>query len=154
MAAYPTSRRLVIRALAVIPAALTILVLVSPARPAAPPTSHHLTPAARAFRERVYAKEPCLARIIDVEDGDWDPTEDFGGGHGNTSESYGLPQGNPGSKMAFYSYTVGRHRPGDRTGPDWATSMVTQLAWMRNYAIGKFGSECGALSYRLAHGSY
>lgn len=102
----------------------------------------------------MYRREPCLAKIIDVEDPSWDPTVDYGGGHGNTTESYGLPQGNPGTKMARYAYTVGKHRPGDLTSSDWATNPLTQIAWMRNYAIGKYGSECGAWDYRRRNGSY
>lgn len=132
---------------------LTVFVLARPAWPAAPPTSHDLTPAAQAFRGRVYAKEPCLARIIDVEDPSWDPTISYGGGH-NLNDSYGLGQGNPGTKTARYSYTVGRHRAGDQVGPGWSTDRVQELAWMRNYSIGRYGSECGAWDWRRTHGSY
>lgn len=154
-AACPSTGRFPIKLLAVIPAALAILVLARPAWPEpAPPTSYPLTPAAKQFRARVYAKEPCLAKIVDVEDGWWDATVDHGGGHGNTAQSYGIPQAYPGTKLQVYTYTVGRHRAGDPTGPDWRTNAVLQLAWMRNYAIGKFGSECAALASRLANGSY
>jgi len=94
-----------------------------------------VAPGFRAYMERTH---PCLARIIDVEDPSWDPTVDFGGGHGNTSESYGIGQANPGTKMAPY-------------GRDWATNPWTQLRWMVAYAR-RYGSECGALAYRRAHG--
>ena len=106
------------------------------------------------LRELVYRTHPCLAQIIDWEHSGWDPTVDYGGGHGNTRESYGLPQGNPGSKMARYSYTNSGHKAGDPTGPDWATNPWTQLRWMINYSIGRYGSECLARDYRRAHGSY
>lgn len=109
----------------------------------APPSSYwrQMTPAARAFREQTYRTHPCLAAIVDLEDGLWDPTLDFGGGHGNTSQSYGLPQSTPGTKMAS-------------AGPDWRTSRATQLKWMRSYTIARFGSECAALAHRRAAGSY
>ncbi len=90
----------------------------------------------RALVERVH---PCLAGIIDVEDPSWDPTVDYGGGHGNVYESYGLGQANPGTKMASY-------------GADWRTNPWTQLRWMVAYADGRYGSECGALGFRRAHG--
>lgn len=110
---------------------------------AAPPSSYwrQMTPAARAFREQTWRTHPCLAAIVDLEDGLWDPTLDYGGGHGNTAQSYGLPQSNPGTKMAS-------------AGPDWRTSRRTQLRWMRSYSIERFGSECAALAHRRTHGSY
>lgn len=144
----------ILRCLTTLVATLSLFIFAPPALSnLAPPTAQKLTAAALAFRTRVYAREPCLARIIDVEDPTWDPTVSFGGGH-DINNSYGLGQGNPGTKTARFSYTVGRHRAGDPVGPGWATDRVQELAWMRNYAIGRYGSECGALEYRLAHGSY
>jgi len=107
----------------------------------APPTSYPLSADAAAFRNDTYHYHPCLARIIDLEDGMWDPTIDYGGGHGNTSEAYGLPQAYPGTKMAS-------------AGPDWQTSRETQLRWMHDYAVERFGSECGAWYSRSVNGSY
>lgn len=89
------------------------------------------------FRAYVERTHPCLAAIVDVE-GKWDPTVDYGGGHGNTSESYGIGQANPGTKMAPY-------------GRDWRTNPWTQLRWMIAYAQ-RYGSECGALAFREANG--
>lgn len=66
----------------------------------------------------------CLVHIIDHEDGTYDPTR-YGAG-----SSYGLPQANPGYKMA----SVGR---------DWATNPYTQIRWMKIY-VRKYGGECGA----------
>lgn len=117
--------------------ALTVAV----AAKAAPPTRYHLTPAQRHLRDQTYRTDPCLAAIVDVEDGTWDPTVDYGGGHGNTSESYGLGQANPGTKMSPY-------------GPRWRTDAATQLRWMRAYAVGRYGSACAARDYRMAHGSW
>lgn len=88
-----------------------------------------------------------------MEDPSWDPTISYGGRH-DINDSYGLGQGNPGTKTVRYTYTVGRHRAGDPVGPGWATDRGAELAWMRNYAIGRYGSECGAWEYRRAHGSY
>ncbi len=70
-----------------------------------------------------------------------DPTLDYGGGHGNTSEAYGIPQANPGTKMAS-------------AGPDWRTNPETQLKWMIGYARGRYGSLCGAAYSRRVHGTY
>lgn len=105
------------------------------------------------LRQLVYRTHPCLAAIIDVEDPSWDPTISYGGGH-NVNDSYGLGQANPGTKTARYSYTNSGHRAGELTGPNWRTSVWVQLRWASNYAIGRYGSECLALSYRRAHGSY
>lgn len=90
---------------------------------------------------------PCLARIIEGgngvvgENGAYDPTLDFGGGHGNTSEPYGIPQANPGYKMRS-------------AGADWATNPFTQLKWMVNYARVRYGGDCEALTYKINNGSY
>jgi hypothetical protein len=83
---------------------------------------------------------PCLAGIIAVENKGYDPTLDFGGGHGNTNEPYGIPQANPGRKMAS-------------AGRDWATNAWTQLRWMIGY-VQKYGGECAALRFRMSNGSY
>jgi hypothetical protein len=107
----------------------------------APPTSYPLSEEAAAFRNDTYHYHPCLARIIDLEDGMWDPTIDYGGGHGNVYEAYGLPQAYPGTKMSS-------------AGSDWQTSRETQLRWMHDYAVERFGSECGAWYSRSVHGSY
>jgi hypothetical protein len=92
--------------------------------------------ASKAFRRYVERTHPCLARIIGPESG-WDVTVDYGGQHGDTSESYGLGQANPGTKMAVY-------------GRDWATNPWTQLRWMLSYA-GRYGGECGAWAFWRAH---
>ncbi len=91
---------------------------------------------------RTYVKmhHPCLAGIIAVEDASYDPTLDLGGGHGNTSEPYGLGQANPGTKMQSF-------------GRDWATNVWTQLKWMISY-VQRYGGECQALAHRMANGSY
>lgn len=84
----------------------------------------------------------CLATIIDWETaGTWDPTIDFGGGHGNVHEAYGLPQANPGTKMAS-------------AGPDWRTDPRTQIEWMIGYTTERFGSPCAAFVARRDRGTY
>jgi len=107
----------------------------------APPSQYSLTSAAAQFREQTYRDHPCLAKIIDLENGLWDPTLDYGMGHGNVYEAYGLPQATPGTKMSS-------------AGADWRTSRTTQLRWMINYARVKFGSECGAWYSRSVRGNY
>lgn len=96
-----------------------------------------LTPA--QLRAATYKTDPCLAHIVDRENGRWDPTIDFGGGHGNVYESYGLVQANPGTKMAS-------------AGADWRTNGVTQLRWGRTYMIARYGSTCGAWAFWQGHG--
>lgn len=104
------------------------------------------------LRAETMRNDPCLVAIVDAEDPPWEPTRDFGGGHGDTSESYGLPQANPGTRLARYAYTVGAHRAGDLTAPDWRTNGRVQLAWAVNYAVGRYGSTCAALWARQRKG--
>ena len=92
------------------------------------------------LRTLVYRSHPCLAHIIDHEDGRWDPTISFGGGH-NPNDSYGLGQANPGTKMAAF-------------GPDWRTNPWTQLRWMRAYAVARYGSECAAWAFWQRNGEW
>ena len=94
-----------------------------------------------SIREYVMQNHPCLHGIIEVENRTYDPTLDYGGGHGNVYEPYGIPQANPGTKMAS-------------AGPDWRTNPWTQLRWMIGYVVGRYGGECQALAYRRAHGYY
>lgn len=83
----------------------------------------------------------CLMSIVRVENARMDPTLDYGGGHGNVYEAYGIPQANPGTKMAS-------------AGPDWRTNPRTQLRWMIGYARARFGSMCGAAYHRRVNGWY
>jgi hypothetical protein len=55
-----------------------------------------------------------------------------------TSDAHGIPQALPGSKM----------------GPGWWSNVFVQIRWGLGYVAGKFGNPCGALSVRLAQGSY
>lgn len=57
------------------------------------------------------------------------------------SGAYGLPQALPGNKMASH-------------GADWATNPYTQLSWMYDYMITRFGSISGAYQFKLANGWY
>lgn len=87
------------------------------------------------------ARWNCLMSIVWVENRTMDPTLDFGGGHGNVYEPYGIPQANPGHKMKS-------------AGSDWRTNPETQLRWMIGYCRGRYGSVCGAASHRRSHGWY
>jgi hypothetical protein len=93
----------------------------------------HLSPS--RLRALVYRSHPCLARIIDNEDGTWEPTRYGAGG------SYGLPQAQPGSKMRS-------------AGRDWRTNPWTQLRWAEGYAVGRYGSECAAWAFWRSHHWY
>jgi hypothetical protein len=58
-----------------------------------------------------------------------------------TSSAYGIPQALPGSKMAS-------------AGPDWETNAATQIKWGLGYIQERYGSPCGALSFKSGHGWY
>lgn len=92
-------------------------------------------------RQWVLRYHPCLDPIIQLENKSYDPTLDFGGGHGNVNEPYGIPQANPGTKMAS-------------AGADWRTNPYTQLRWMIGYVIARSGSECAAAYARQHSQSY
>lgn len=94
-----------------------------------------------SVKDYVVKYHPCLAGIIALENRTYDPTMNFGGGHGDTSVAYGIPQATPGTKMAS-------------AGPDWRTNPWTQLKWMIGYTVGKFGSECAALHSRIFNHMY
>lgn len=97
----------------------------------------------RAYIYRTYGRTEgeCMATIIDWENVVWDPTIDYGFGHGNVYEAYGLPQANPGTKMSS-------------AGSDYATNPITQLRWMYNYAVQRYGSLCGAFAHRRDYHMY
>jgi hypothetical protein len=58
-----------------------------------------------------------------------------------TSGAYGIPQALPGSKMAT-------------AGPDWQTSVSTQVKWGLGYIKSRYGTPCGGWSFWQAHGWY
>lgn len=57
------------------------------------------------------------------------------------SSAYGIPQALPGSKMAAF-------------GSDWRTNPATQIAWGLDYVHDRYGTPCGAWSYKRYHGWY
>jgi hypothetical protein len=58
-----------------------------------------------------------------------------------TSSAYGIPQALPGSKMAS-------------AGPDWENNAATQIKWGLGYIQSRYGSPCGAWSFKQGHGWY
>jgi hypothetical protein len=58
-----------------------------------------------------------------------------------SSSAYGIPQALPGSKMAS-------------EGADWATNPVTQITWGLGYIRDRYGSPCGAWSFKQGRGWY
>ena len=58
-----------------------------------------------------------------------------------SSGAYGIPQALPGTKMAS-------------AGADWQTNPVTQLKWMQNYVVSRYGSWAGAVGFSNTHGWY
>lgn len=84
----------------------------------------------------VSAEEKQLwSQLINKESG-WNPTASNA-----YSGAYGLPQALPGSKMASH-------------GADWQTNPYTQLAWMYDYMIGRYGSITGAWQQSQAYQWY
>ena len=58
-----------------------------------------------------------------------------------SSSAYGIPQALPGSKMAS-------------AGPDWETNPVTQIRWGLGYIQDRYGTPCGAWSFKQGHNWY
>lgn len=58
-----------------------------------------------------------------------------------SSGAYGIPQALPGSKMSS-------------EGADWATNPVTQIRWGLGYIADRYGTPCGAWSFKQGHGWY
>jgi hypothetical protein len=57
------------------------------------------------------------------------------------SSAYGIPQALPGSKMSS-------------EGADWATNPATQIRWGLGYIRDRYGSPCGAWSFKQGRGWY
>jgi hypothetical protein len=57
------------------------------------------------------------------------------------SGAYGIPQANPGTKMAS-------------AGSDWRSNPITQIKWGMSYVNSRYGSPCGALSQSNRFGWY
>jgi ricin-type beta-trefoil lectin protein len=62
-------------------------------------------------------------------------------GIGNTSAAYGIPQADPGSKMAV-------------DGSDWVTNATTQIIWGVGYIKDVYGNPCGAWENEMKIHSY
>ena len=77
----------------------------------------------------------CLDNIWSQESG-WDTHAD-----NPISSAYGIPQALPGSKMAS-------------AGADWETNPVTQIRWGLGYIEDRYGSPCGAWSFKQGAGWY
>ena len=59
----------------------------------------------------------------------------------NLGRAYGIPQALPGNKMASH-------------GADWQTNPVTQLRWMKDYCLNRYGSFANALAHSYANNWY
>ncbi len=58
-----------------------------------------------------------------------------------SSSAYGIPQALPGSKMAS-------------AGPDWQNNAETQIRWGLEYIQSRYGTPCGAWSFKMGHNWY
>lgn len=92
--------------------------------------------AARAYAASQVSAEQfaCLEPMWDRESG-WDPTA------ANPSGAYGIPQSQPGSKMAS-------------AGDDWRYNAVTQINWGLSYIRSTYGSPCSAWAFWQSHNWY
>src|SRR5437899_3050642 len=91
-------------------------------------SSSALSASPMQVRAYVYRTDSCLASIVDHENRAWEPTR-YGAG-----SSYGIPQANPGWKMAS-------------AGRDWRTNPWTQLRWMRGYVNTRYHGSCNAWAF-------
>jgi hypothetical protein len=80
------------------------------------------------------AQYNCIDNIF-THESKWNPLS------GSPTGPYGIPQANPGSKMASY-------------GSNWRTSPLTQVKWGIWYMYERYGSGCGAWSFWQDHGWY
>jgi hypothetical protein len=60
---------------------------------------------------------------------------------GNPNYAYGIPQSDPGKKMAS-------------EGSDWLINPQTQIRWGEDYIRGEYGSPCQAWAYWQIHHAY
>lgn len=77
----------------------------------------------------------CLVKLWDKESG-WNVHAD-----NPSSEAYGIPQANPGSKMAS-------------AGPDWRNNATTQIKWGLGYIKSRYDTPCGAWQHSQSAGWY
>lgn len=76
----------------------------------------------------------CIDSIVTPESG-WNPLAT------NRDGAHGLPQALPGSKMAA-------------AGPDWWGNPRTQLTWLYDDYLPRYGGPCPAAAFRARHGWY
>jgi hypothetical protein len=77
----------------------------------------------------------CLDSLYNSESG-WNVHAD-----NPSSSAYGIPQALPGSKMAS-------------AGADWENNAATQIRWGLGYIQSRYGSPCGAWSFKQGHNWY
>jgi hypothetical protein len=71
----------------------------------------------------------------------WDRESSWNVHAGSPSGPYGIPQANPGTKMAS-------------AGADWRNSASTQIEWGLGYVKSRYNSPCGAWSHFQSAGWY
>ena len=76
----------------------------------------------------------CIDAVF-IKESKWNPYL------GRSSGPYGIPQANPGSRMATF-------------GSNWRTSPLTQVKWGIWYANSRYGSACGAWAFWQDNGWY
>lgn len=107
-------------------------------------TTRYWTPAVNRAIGRAMAAEAgwtgpqwaCLDRLIGHNESGWQLHD-----RNASSGADGIPQALPPSKMRSH-------------GADYASNPSVQIAWMRTYIHGRYGSPCGALAHSRSTGWY
>jgi hypothetical protein len=105
-------------------------------KPTAAPTPRDTVWNARIWlKATIGATQYSCAYQLWYKESKWNPYATNGGG------SYGIPQANPGSKMAAF-------------GSNWRYSPLTQVRWGLWYVDSRYGSACNAWDFWQANGWY
>ncbi|WP_246004732.1 lytic transglycosylase domain-containing protein [Nocardioides marmorisolisilvae] len=96
---------------------------------------------ARAIAQRLLAEMGMSASEFNCLDSLWTGESGWRVHASNPSGAYGIPQALPGSKMAS-------------AGADWQNSAETQIKWGLGYIKNRYGTPCGAWSFKQGHGWY
>ena len=93
------------------------------------------------WNARVYVKNRIGATQYNCIDYIWTRESKWNPRAGTPTGPYGIPQANPGTKMATF-------------GRNWRYSPLVQVKWGIWYVNSRYGSACDALAFWKAHGWY
>jgi hypothetical protein len=124
----------------------TVVYATDPPTPTPRPTPKPRPTPAPTMRDtvwnaRTYVKNRVGARGYDCINAIWTVESKWNPRAGDPAGAYGIPQANPGSKMAAF-------------GSNWRYSPLTQVKWGLWYIASRYGSACAAYNFWAAHGWY